>query len=249
MYSWLSLVSVWKICTREWEYCRQAYLLCFATSFLRKFQISSFELLLISICLVLLLLLLLLVFWEHWVTLLLGTGRKDLTLDTPNSVFDLLLLHSVVWWLLRGLTSFCDTGILGLLAAAENPGLFPEQLNLFKSYLESAILLMSDSDLLEHILWSSLTRSISSSEHRESLWSNVNDKSFSKDFCFDREVFLLQFSCDMVLFLMPSWLTSGLFQMGEEKWSDFLRGLVLTFLHAPLSVFFLATAIVTGHYG
>lgn len=56
--------------------------------FLWKFQISSFELLFISICLVLLLLLLLLVFWEHWVTLLLGTGRKDLTLETPNSIFD-----------------------------------------------------------------------------------------------------------------------------------------------------------------
>lgn len=48
-------------------------------------------------------------FWEHWVTLLLGTGRKDLTLETPNSVFDLLLLHSVAWWLLRGLTS-CKKG-------------------------------------------------------------------------------------------------------------------------------------------
>jgi hypothetical protein len=44
-------------------------------------------------------------------------------------------------------------------------------------------LLMSDSDLLEHILWSSLTRSASSSEPRESLWSKVNgtDRSFSKD--------------------------------------------------------------------
>lgn len=99
----LSLVSVWNI--QEWEYCRQAYLLGFSTrSFLCKFQISSFELLFISICLVLLLLLLL-VFWEHRVALLWGTGRKDLTLETPDSVLDLLSLHSVVWWLLRGLTS------------------------------------------------------------------------------------------------------------------------------------------------
>lgn len=44
-------------------------------------------------------------------------------------------------------------------------------------------LLISDSDLLEHMLWSSLTRSASSSEPRESLWSkfNVSDRSFSKD--------------------------------------------------------------------
>lgn len=43
-----------------------------------------------------------LVFWEGWVTLLLGTGRKDLTLETPNSVFDLLLLLSTIRLLLRG---------------------------------------------------------------------------------------------------------------------------------------------------
>lgn len=43
-------------------------------------------------------------------------------------------------------------------------------------------LLISDSDLLEHILWSSLTRSASSSEPKESLWSkvNVSERSSSK---------------------------------------------------------------------
>lgn len=35
-------------------------------------------------------------------------------------------------------------------------------------------LLISDSDLLEHILCNSLTRSASSSEPKESLWSKVN---------------------------------------------------------------------------
>lgn len=106
-------VSAWNIqktlrWSRCWRCCRQAYLLRFSTcSCLSTFQFSSLELLLISSCLVLLLLLLLLlVFWEHWATLLLGTGRKDLTLETPNSVLDLLLLHSVVWWLLRGLASY-----------------------------------------------------------------------------------------------------------------------------------------------
>lgn len=109
IYIFLSLVSAWKIQKKlRWSCCcRQAYLLGFSTcSCLSKFQFSSLELLLISSCLVLLLLLLLLVFWEHWAALLLGTGRKDLTLETPNSVFDLLLLHSVVWWLLRGLASY-----------------------------------------------------------------------------------------------------------------------------------------------
>lgn len=96
----------WSCCSR---WCRQAYLFGFSTcSCLSKVQFSSLELLLISSCLVLLLLLLLflLVFWEHWATLLLGTGRKDLTLETPISVFDLLLLHSAVWRLLGGLASY-----------------------------------------------------------------------------------------------------------------------------------------------
>lgn len=141
IYIFLSLVSAWKIQKKlRWSCCcRQAYLLGFSTcSCLSKFQFSSLELLLISSCLVLLLLLLLLVFWEHWAALLLGTGRKDLTLETPNSVFDLLLLHSVVWWLLRGLASFCGTGILRL-TGAEDPGLVLELSNFLKSSLESAI--------------------------------------------------------------------------------------------------------------
>lgn len=111
IYIFLSLVSAWNIQKKlRWSCYRQAYWLGFSTCLcLSKVQFSSLELLLISSCLVLLLLLLLLVFWEHWVALLLGTGRKDLTLETPNSVFDLLLLHSVVWWLLRGLAS-CKRG-------------------------------------------------------------------------------------------------------------------------------------------
>lgn len=108
IYIFLSLASAWNIQKKlRWScFCRQAYLLGFTCSCLCRFQFSSLELLLISTCLVLLLLLLLLVVWEHWVALLLGTGRKDLTLETPNSVFDLLLLHSVVWWLLGGLASY-----------------------------------------------------------------------------------------------------------------------------------------------
>lgn len=38
---------------------------------------------------------------------------------------------------------------------------------------------------------------------------------------------------------LPSVLRSGLFQVGKEKRPDFLRGLVFTFLQAPLSPFFL----------
>lgn len=38
---------------------------------------------------------------------------------------------------------------------------------------------------------------------------------------------------------LPSSLRSGLFQVGEENRPDFLRGLVLTFLQAPLSFFLL----------